>query len=126
MKQTNTRLDAAIQEKTQQIKPGFLKEWKSEDFKTVEAAIVNHFRKMEIKTYHGNYPLQYRGFKKLGEIMGFAYTSTGDYAGYWVCNTEVLSPKYEGYQYTGFALTEDKKPFAILWDAEENEILQPL
>ena len=126
MKQAQTVLDIATQEKRQQIEKTFLKEWKAEDFKTMQAAIVNHFRKMEIKTHHGNYPLQYRGFNRLSEIMGFAYTSSSNYAGYWVCNTSVFSPKYEGYRYVGFSLTEDKKPFAVLWDNEENEILQPL
>lgn len=123
---THTILDTAMKDKNESIQSTFLSEWTADQFKAMRRAICLHFSGKEIKTHHGNHKPLNRSFEALGEIMGFAYTSTGIYAGYWVCNTAVYSAKYEGYQYTGFALTADLKPYAVLWDAEENEILQPI
>lgn len=123
---TQTILENANQQNNRQIEASLLKSWTPEQFKTMQAAIVGHFRKQEIKTHHGNHPLKFRGFNALGEIMGFAYTSSGAWAGYFVCNTAVYSPKYDGYQYNGFAMSEDGKPFAWLTNDEENEIYLPL
>ena len=126
MKHNTTVLGTVLNDKAAAIKEAFLKEWTPQQFKRMETAIATHFANKPINTHHGKHEARIRTFKVLGEIMGFAYTSTGDYAGYWVCNTAVYNDKYQGYDYTGFALTADNKPFAILWDAEENEIIIPL
>ena len=121
-----TILDAALTQKANEIKATFLKEWNPEQFKSMQKAIRLHFANKTINTHHGGYVPYFRTFNALGEIMGFAYTSTGDYAGYWICNTAVYNDKYPGYDYTGFALSSDQKPYAILWDKDENEIIIPL
>lgn len=126
MTQVKTVLDIALENKAAETKQTFLNDWTPEQFKAIEKAIRLHFANKEIKTLHGDYVPYYRGFNALDEIMGFAYTSSSLCAGYWICDTDVYSPKYPGYHYIGFALNNENKAFAILWDKDENEILQPL
>ena len=121
-----TVLSTALQQQNKDISATFLNEWSEDQFKAMQRAIVRHFQDRDINTSHGNYKPGFRSFEALGEIMGFAYTSSSSYAGYWICNTDVKSGRYDGFHYVGFAITTDNKPYAILWDKYENEILQPL
>jgi hypothetical protein len=122
----NTVLDVATKEKNASLKANFVKEWTPAQFKAMKAAISRHFSNKEVSTRHGNYPGMYLTFKACDERFGLAYTSSSAYAGFWVCNTEIYSAKYPGYNYTGFALSTDQKPYAILWDKDENEIITPI
>ena len=124
MKQTI--LDTAIAEKNKSLKANFLHEWTPEQFKAIEKAISKHFSFKQLRTLHGNYPAYYMGFKALDQIIGLAYTSTSSFAGYWPCNTEVYNDKYPGFHYSGFAINNEGKCFAILDDKDENEIILPL
>jgi hypothetical protein len=121
-----TALDKAIKEKNKSIKNTFLNELNELQITGIKKAIVNHFSKKDIITNHGNYPVKYRDFNSLDSIMGFAYTSSSSYAGYWICNTEVESLFYSGFKYIGFAITSTGKYYAILWDKDENEILKAI
>jgi hypothetical protein len=121
-----TLLDAAIKEKNKSIENTFLKEWNDLQIKGIEKAVVKHFSKSPIITSHGGYCLAYRDFNSLASIMGFAYTSTSNYAGYWICNTEVESLLHTGFKYIGFAISSTGKYYAVLWDKDENEILQAI
>jgi hypothetical protein len=121
-----TALDKAIKEKNKSIKNTFLNQWDDFQIKGIKQAIVKHFSKMDIVTQHGNYPAEYRVFHTLNSIMGFAYTSSSNYAGYWICNTEVESLLYKGFKYIGFAISSTGKYYAVLWDKEENEILKAI
>lgn len=126
MKQTPTLLDIAAEEKRKKIQDSFLPEWNEEQFITTQKGIAAHFSGKPMETAHGNYPAMYLGWIAIGDRIGLAYTSSGLYAGYWVCNTDVYNPKYLGYRYVGFALSSDGKGYAILWDKDENEIIIPL
>lgn len=106
--------------------PTLLKKWTPEQFKAMQKRIAQHFYGKEINTHHGIHNFGYVTFVSLSEIFGLAYTSSSDIAGYWVCNTEVYSPKFTGYKYIGFAMGEDQKGYAVLWDKDENEIILPL
>lgn len=122
----NTVLDTALTEKYKAIQNTFLNEWKPEQSRIVRIAIANHFSNREINTHHGKHPAKVRRYQELADIFGLAYTSSSNYAGLWVCNTEIYSNHYPGFKYIGFALTNDLTPYAVLWDKDENEILMPI
>lgn len=103
----------------------FLKEWTPAQFKAVEKAISRHFSNREMKTTHGNYPPMFLLFTAVSDRLGLAYTSSSDYAGYWICNTEVSST-FPSYKYIGFALSDSGIVYAILWTKDEKEKLLPL
>lgn len=104
-------LDLLVEQKNKAINQSFLKNWTPEQLKVIEGAISSHFRK---------------GITNCKNWLGLAYTSTSSYAGYWVCNVQIEPVKYPNHSYVGFALTDSLKPYAILWDKDENEILLPL
>lgn len=108
----------------------FLNEWTPEQFRGMERKIRHHFAPRQINIFKNNIKTNFvrfnRTFKRLNEIMGFAYTSSSSYAGYWVCNAEVESNDHPGYKYIGFALGTNRKAYAILWDKDENEIILPI
>ena len=104
-------------------KPTFLQEWTKEQFKAIEKAIARHFNNRELHTNKGEFLKYHRTFKMLAEIVGFAYTSSSSYAGYWVCNVELRYNQAPDFKYIGFAIDEANKYYAILWDKDENEIL---
>jgi hypothetical protein len=119
-----TVLDVALEERRKEIQNTFLDDWTSDQFSIVEKAIARHFSNKVIKTLHGNHQPRRHSFNSIGEILGLAYTSSSNYAGYWVCNTDAYNDKYPGYNYIGFAMSKvENKCYAILWDKDENEII---
>lgn len=123
MKQPQTILDKALKERNKAIQKTFLAEWNPAQFKAMQRAISRHFSITDIRTNKGEYPAKYRSFEALDEILGLAYTSSSSFAGYWVCNVDIYG-LCTGFRYVGFAMTEAGRPYAILWDAEENEIIR--
>lgn len=123
MKQSKTLLDLVNPEK-----PTLLKEWNVKQHSNIRRAIVAHFMKVgEIRTSSGHRTLHIPySFTQVDNFLGLAYTSSSNYAGLWVCNVEAISERYPLYHYVGFAIGEDGKYYAVLWDKDENEILQPL
>lgn len=101
----------------------FLQSWEISQFSKMERRIADHFSDRYILTLHGNYPPGNRSFHELAVIMGFAYTSSSLYAGYWVCNTDVYDERYPGYHYNVFAIGIDGNYYAVLKDNNENEIV---
>lgn len=109
-------------------KPKLLKEWKPFDKlnKMVERKIVTHFMNNTYKwqpthnekdTKYFIYPT----FKQIDALLGLAYTSTGDYAGLWVCNGGYLWFDHTHY-FIGFAINEAGEVIGIADDKEENSI----
>ena len=128
MKQANTILDNAFEEKQKEINTAFLKEWKPFDKlnKKVERAILSHFIKKEYQWQptHDNGKLQPFNpvtFSQIDSLLGLAYTSTGAYAGLWVCNGGYLWANSDHY-FIGFAINEDGQVIGIADDKEENSI----
>ena len=110
MKTTNkTVLDTALEQIRKSIT--LKKEWADYDFKKVQRKIAIHF---------------FKSYDYCNNWLGLAFTSSSDVAAYWVCNIDLTSGKYPNYKYIGFAMDENEKVYAILWDKDENEILQPL
>ena len=101
---------------TQSIKEN----WSPEDFKTVEKAILKHFKGRTIDTHHG--PHTITNYKQFDRVAGLAYTSTGIYAVYGVCNTAIYLDVERKYKYEFFIMDQTGQVLAELWDNEENAI----
>ncbi len=106
-----------------QGKPAFLQEWTEAQFKAIEKAIAKHFSGQIVTTNKGRYPRTVYTWAAISNLLGLAYTSSSSYAGYWPCNEDAINNHYQTHKYIGFAISEDQKYYAILWDKEENEIL---
>lgn len=114
------------QETMRSTKVPFIKEWTTEQFKMMEQAIRSHFKSTKIRTSHGDHFFNYPKFSKLGEVFGLAYTSSGIWACYGICNTQVYFDYDNIFSYSYFTIGEDGLPYAILQDKHENELTIPL
>lgn len=103
----------------------FLSNWTPDQFKVMNNAIAYYFKNKELRTSHGNHFLGY-SFKKVDSILGLAYTSTGVWACYGVCNTEPYFDMNNIYQYSYFVMDQHNLCYAILQDKDENELIIPL
>ena len=110
------------------INTNFIKEWQPFDElnKLVQRKIVTHFMNNTYKwqpthdkkdTKYFIYPT----FRQIDALLGLAYTSTGDYAGLWVCNGGYLWAD-DTHHFIGFAINELNEVIAIADDVNENEI----
>jgi hypothetical protein len=108
---------------TQPEKITFLNEWTPEQFNIMQLAIRYYFKNKWLRTRHGNHFFNYPKFAKLGEILGLAYTSTGVWACYGVCNTEAYFDLRNVYQYSYFVMDKNNHCYAILQDKDENELV---
>jgi len=126
-----TLLEIAFEERQAAINKNFLKEWQPFDQlnKKVEAAILKYFRKniciwQPTHDPNSKQPFVMVGsFARIDTFLGFAYTSSGDYAGLWVCNGGYLfPPKNETHHFIGFAINTDGEVIGIADDENENSI----
>src|ERR1017187_5238377 len=88
--------------------------WTPEDFKTVERAILKHFKGQTIDTHHG--PHTITSYKQFDSVAGLAYTSTGVYAVYGVCNTAIYLDVEHKFKYEFFIMNLAGNVMAELWD----------
>ena len=98
----------------------FLKEWRPYDkvSSAMNKAILKHFQKKGLNTHKGHFPVK-SSFSYIDSVLGLAYTSSGIYAGYFICN---VSLHYDDtYDYYSFVIGEDGKFYAELQDMLENE-----
>jgi len=110
------------------VNTNFLKEWQPFDKlnKMVERKILTHFIN-NVYNFHATHDkTQLKQFKpvtfsQIDNILGLAYTSTGDYAGLWVCNGGYLQAD-EDHNFIGFAINTDGEVIAIADDENENSI----
>lgn len=131
MKQAKTLLDVAFDERQAKINTNFLKEWQPFDKlnKKVEAAILNYFRK-NICIWQPTHDTKSKqpfvmvsSFARIDTFLGLAYTSSGDYAGLWVCNGGYLfPPNNDTHSFIGFAINTDGQVVGIADDENENSI----
>jgi len=128
MKLSKTLLDTAFEEKQAAINKNFLKEWKPYEqlSKQVERAIFSHLRK---KAYDwqpthdetDKKPFRPITYHQINMTLGFAYTSTSDFAAYWCCNGGYLWADPTHY-FIGFAINELGQVVGIADDYEEKSI----
>lgn len=107
------------------VNTNFKKEWSNKEFTKVERAIKNHFTQYHYKhiTEHGQTPTEkhFFDFQDIDNFLGLAYTSTGDYAGLWVCNGGYLFAT-KTHHFTGFAINELNEVIGIAEDENEKAI----
>lgn len=96
------------------------KNWTPEDFTRVQKAILKHFKGRTIETHHG--PHTITNYKQFDSVAGLAYTSTGIYAVYGVCNTAIYFDIEHKFKYEFFVVDMSGNVLAELWDNEENAI----
>jgi hypothetical protein len=98
-----------------------LKEWSEADFKRMKQALKSEYLFKPLHTHHGTQTAY--TFADLKRILGLPYTSSSNYAGQWVTNTELDADGLPGFHIIGFAISEAGKCVAICWDKDENEKL---
>lgn len=106
-----------------------LQEWTKEQFKSAEKAIVKYLNSRFWETHHSPdatpfYACKY--FHQYAAILGFAYTSSSSFAGYWINNTSLFLDIDHKWRIIGFAMGKGGFVYAICWDAQENEIIFPI
>jgi hypothetical protein len=76
-------------------------------------------------TYNGSVvkPLLIRNFEQLDTILGLAYTSTGMFAGYSICNVEIYLDANRLFAIHHIAMDKYKHIYAVCSDIEEREII---
>jgi hypothetical protein len=98
----------------------FKKEWDEVDFINVNKAIVRHFGNKTFRTHHRPTRFFKRSFAFIDRVIGFAYTSTGVYACYGICNDAIYSNQFPGLKYEFIIVGVDGVVYAELWDENEN------
>lgn len=105
----------------------FIKEWTPEQFKAMERAIARHFNErtfIRYSTGSGEHTTRlYRSFNHIDSILGLAYTSTGIWACYGICNVAAWFDEDNIYQYSYFTIGNNGHFYAVLQDKEENELV---
>jgi hypothetical protein len=108
----------------------FTKDFTPAQFKEIEKRIklffaVNNF---QYNTNHeGTNKKPFKGnFEQLDKIIGFAYTSSGVFAGYWSCNginvfSELLPKGFN--HFNGFTYSLDGDLYALFEDENEKQFL---
>lgn len=108
----------------------FTKDFNPIQFKEIEGKIKGFFKsnKFQYNTNHkGNDLKPLKGsFNELDSVLGFAYTSSGIFAGYWACNgvnvfSELLPIGFNSL--TGFTYALDGVLYAIFENENEESFL---
>lgn len=113
------------------MKAEFKKEWTAADFKQVQKRICNWIASRHFETHHSPEADPFtiagaRSFAAIDNILGLAYTSTGIWACYGVCNTRLFLDA--GHKFSADYFTIDRYGFvyAVCQDDAENEIYIPI
>lgn len=99
----------------------FIKEWTNQNFEDIQNAIALYFSNTTLRTHTGNENIKNIDFDGIDRILGLAYTSTGAFASYSVCNTEAIHSSK--WIFNCFAIGEDGYYYAVLNDFEEKEFI---
>jgi hypothetical protein len=106
------------------------KEWSEKDLRIVEEVAAKWLKSRFFETAHSNGGTPFVGCKtwaQFDKILGTAYTSTGMFACYGICNTSLYLDAEGKYKVEFFALSKTGAfVFAVCWDEDENEILVPI
>lgn len=110
------------------IAPKLKKEWTPENFKTVEKAITDYFKRTYVTTEPNVALFSIRSFRDVDNCLGLAYTSSSSFAMYGVCNTQAYFDYGKHWHFVCFGLAEGNSGFvyALLHDNDENEIYFPI
>ena len=108
-----------------EVNTNFKSELTRKEIKRLQRAIYTHFCYYTYKhqAEHGAplKPLRPFNFNELNMLFGLAYTSSGDYAGLWVCNGGYVMAN-KSHHFTGFTMNKDGECIGIVEDEDENTI----
>lgn len=107
------------------MKTDFLKNWTPAQFKNAEKQISKFLNSRFFELNKGHLSgLKY--YNQYSNALGLAYTSSGDFAGLWICNVELYLDAKQVFKIEGFA--QDAQGFVYCWcmDANENELYIPI
>ena len=97
----------------------FKKDFAPEDYKRIETAIYKYFKKLYKSYLNG---VCFNSFRQLDDIIGTAYTSTGIYAIYGVCNgVNIYLDANESYNLQMFCIDINNNVYAEYWHNETEE-----
>jgi hypothetical protein len=118
-------MSTTTQFRTTKVK--MLKEWTPVQFEAINTAIAMHFRSRFNINYvngQGKHTTNVfnASFETIDGLLGLAYTSSGIYACYGVCNVRALFDADGIYSYDYFTIGADGEYYAILQDQDENEL----
>lgn len=117
---TEARINELIE-----VNTDFKKDWSNKEINRVKKAIYNHLstHNYKYKTDHVNpaKPLNFFYVDEVDNLLGLAYTSSGDYAGLWICNG-VYAMVNETHHFIGFAINANNEIVGIAEDENENAI----
>ncbi len=108
----------------------FTQNFTPDQFKAIEGQIKGFFKanKFNYNTNHQGKDIKpLKGsFNALTNILGFAYTSSGAFAGFWACNgvnvfSDLLPVGFNTL--VGFSYSSDGALYAIFEDVNENQHL---
>jgi hypothetical protein len=103
----------------------FTKDFTPAQFEKIENEIQKFFKRNSFyfSTNYGKTKQPLKGaFNQLDNILGFAYTSSGLFAGYWACNGFNIYSKLlpEGFDMlNGFTFSEDGSLYALFENEKE-------
>lgn len=109
--------------------PVLLREWTPEQFEIIEKDLSAHFSNIPFTistSKQQQYKNQKRTFDDLDIIFGLAYTSTGNYAGYFICNVELYADRTGEFKINGFAMDNNCNVYAVMMNNDEEQKIVPL
>lgn len=108
------------------MKTTLLKEWNAQQFKNAEKQIFKFLSSRFFESHQEENKHVFIGCKNYTEfsnVCGLAYTSSGDFAGLWVCNISLFLDTAQVYKIDGFAQDSNGFVYAYCTDNEEKELL---
>lgn len=113
------------------MKTEFLKEWNKQQFTIAQKAITKFINSRYWETHHSPDADPFIKYNKqtfagIADVLGLAYISSSDFAGYWANNTDLYLDNDHNWRLIGFAIGSNSFVNAIFWDASENEICFPI
>ncbi len=120
----NTADDQKVINELREVNTNFKKDWTQKEFKAMDRAIYKFFSSYKFKyttNHKDTQELNPFSFEQIDALCGLAYTSSGAYAGLWICNGIELKAN-DTHRFIGFAINEKNQFVAICEDYEENTI----
>lgn len=97
------------------------REWTETEFKQVKRKVFSRLKNQLLETRHGKKRFYINS--EIDNFFGFAYTSSGAFAGLWLCNEPLYIDFNKTFRVNGFVLDKNNTLFAYCLNDREEEIL---
>lgn len=107
----------------------YLQSWTDKQTKAVEKVILSFLKSRNFfSRKSNNMPLFSfcKTFTHCDNLIGFAYTSSSECAGLWVCNDEIYIDVKKQYIIKGFIMDAQNIVYVYCTDTNENELIIPI